>query len=175
MVDMSACPTPELQLAPVFRIHLERTFDYKLVRSIITEPLIYRNAGDDNSPAPERFQVVQHPNFWYVLAYDGDDLLGMFCLVSQSSVCWEVHTCLLPLASMVRGRTTAAARAFIQWVWKNTICYRLVTKVPACNRLALRFAERSGMVKFGRNLKSFLKYGELQDEIWLGISRPEGV
>jgi hypothetical protein len=44
--------------------------------------------------------------------------------------------------------------------------------VPAHNRLALAFAEAAGMKVYGRNHASFLKNGELLDQICLGLSKP---
>jgi RimJ/RimL family protein N-acetyltransferase len=59
------------------------------------------------------------------------------------------------------------------WLWAHTSCRRLITNVPARNRLALRFAEAAGMERFGVNHASLLKDGKLQDQILLGLSRPE--
>jgi len=148
-----------------------RTQDMGLVREIMTIPAIYRAISDDSRPPIEQYEPPDHPAIWYLLAYDGDDLLGLWVLVPENSICWDVHTCLLPLALGVKGRSVAAARGAIQWVWKNTDCRRLVTKVPAFNRLALRFSRESGMKEYGLNPKSYLKDGALHDQILLGVSR----
>jgi RimJ/RimL family protein N-acetyltransferase len=103
--------------------------------------------------------------------YDGGELLGLWMFTPQNAVCWEIHTCLLPCAW--GRRAGEAARRMAEWVWANTPCRRLVTAIPAYNRLALRFAEAAGMRRWGLNERSFLKHGELQDQILLGLS-PEG-
>ncbi len=74
---------------------------------------------------------------------DGDELLGIFILAPQSAVCWEIHTRLLPTAWGAKAR--AAAQGVTRWAWANVPgCRRIVTSVPAQNRLAIRFAERAG-------------------------------
>ena len=154
-------------------IRFERTRDMGLVKAIITVPEIYRHVTDDGAPRPEDFTPMDHPAIWYVLAWDEDECLGAWTFMPANSTCWEVHTCLLPSAYMVKGRTAVAGRQVIQWIWDNTPCQRIITNVPSYNRLALRFAERAGMVVMGVNVRSFMKNGELLDQIMLGISKPE--
>src|SRR5690348_5923576 len=129
-------------------VTFERTRDYELVRQIITHRKLYPWVSYDFSPKPEDFQPVQSEVVWYILAKHSDGtLLGCWILAPQNAVCWEVHTCLLPVAW--GSRAQQAARGCIQWVWANSPCLRLVTNVPMYNRLALRFAEAAGLVRFG--------------------------
>jgi hypothetical protein len=149
----------------------ERTTDWALVREILTDPAVYPHISDDGSPAREDFQVVEHPSFLYVLVKDAGAVLGLWLFVPQSVACYEVHTCLLPRA---RGdRAKEAARQMADWLWANTPCQKLITSVPAYNRLALHFAKRAGMTQFGTNTRSYLKHGELHDQILLGLERPK--
>ena len=150
---------------------IERTHDMPLVRSVITHEKIWPMVADDLAGAREDFIPLDHPATCYLSARDGDHLLGIWMLNPENSVTWDVHTCLLP--SAWGALAIKAACHAIQWVWDNTPCRRLVTKVPVFNRLALRFARMAGMVEYGRNPRSFLKNGELHDQILLGISKPE--
>jgi hypothetical protein len=43
--------------------------------------------------------------------------------------------------------------------------------VPANNRLALSFAKSCGMTEYGLNPQSFLKDGQLYDQVLLGVSK----
>src|SRR6185369_16871555 len=98
---------------------------------------------------------------WWIQAMDDHDgapgfidtTLGLFLFHPHNSICWEVHTCLLPAAW--GERATRAGKGVVQWIWKNTPCLRIITNVPAYNRLAYRFALRCGMTEFGRNRGSF--------------------
>jgi RimJ/RimL family protein N-acetyltransferase len=138
----------------------------------MTHPKLYEWCTDDSCPARESFQPVQHPGIWYVLAFDGDELLGLFCLAPQNGICWELHTRLLPASW--GPLATAALEGLISWLWANTPCERLVTNVPDFNRLALKFARRAGLVEFGRNERSFKKHGKNHDQILFGVTKSEG-
>lgn len=155
-----------------FDFRFERSFDYTLIRQTMTTPAIYRMIGDDSSPAVEDFRPPEHELIRYVLAYDGDELLGCFIFTPESSACLQVHTCLLPIAPLIAGRSLAAARGVIQWIWETTGYCRIVTRVPDFNRLALRFALKAGMVEFGVNPMSYRKNGILQGQTYLGIGKP---
>jgi RimJ/RimL family protein N-acetyltransferase len=152
-------------------ITFQRTWDLELARSVITHPRLFPFLSDDHSPRPQEFRAPRDERVWYVLAYEDDELLGLWMFVHYSPVLWEVHTALLPSAWGASAR--AAARAMAEWLWAHTSCRRLITNVPAYNRLALRFAEAAGMRRFGVNERSLLKNGRLHDQIMLGLSRPE--
>jgi RimJ/RimL family protein N-acetyltransferase len=153
----------------------ERTQDLELVRSILTHPRIYPWISDDGAPAAADFQPVDHPAIWYVLVKEqlcgGDRVLGLFLFTPQGAACWEVHTCLLPIAWGRRAAAAAAGAA--EWLFEQTSCSRIVTTVPAYNRLALRFARAAGMTEYGRNPASYLKNGKLHDQVLLGLSRED--
>lgn len=149
----------------------ERTQDYSLIRRIMAHPRVYPHITDDACPPVEEFHPVESPEIWYVVVRAGEQLLGMWCFFPQNHVTWEVHTCLLPAAYGEIGRE--AAKRMASWIWQNTPCRRIITNVPAFNRLALKFAKAAGMVEFGRNERSFLKNGELHDQIMLGLSKEE--
>jgi hypothetical protein len=150
-------------------IEFERTTDYALVRAILTHPAIYPHITDDGCPAADQFQVLEHPSIWYVLVRDGAEVLGLWMFAPQGAACWEVHTCLLPCA--YGDRAKQASRAMAEWIFTHTPCQRIVTTVPAYNRLALRFAERAGMTRFGTNERSYLKGNTLHNQILLGLSK----
>lgn len=150
---------------------IERTFDYALVREMMTHPKVWPWITDDGSPPVEAFQPAESEMIWYLAARDGDEVLGIWMLVPQNAVCWEVHTCLLPKAFGERARR--AALIAVSFVFDTTPCVRLFTNVPQYNRLALRFAKAAGMTEFGVNKGSYLKRGKLYDQIMLGISKGE--
>ena len=116
----------------------ERSTDYELIRLIIKHPKIWPHIGDDNAGSPEDFKPIEHSSVWYVVARDNDELMGLWILVPENSICYDLHTCLLPTAW---GPKAAQAAAEMQsWIWTNTPCRRLITRVPRLNRLALRLA-----------------------------------
>lgn len=148
----------------------ERTTDYELIKQIVTHPKVYPYVSDDYSPAPKEWRPIESEAIWYVLVKDGEELLGLWTLIPQNAVCWEIHTTLLPNAWGDKGKQ--AARELADWVWQNTSCLRVITNVPEYNRLALKFAKEAGLETFGLNCKSYMKTGILHDQIMLGVSKP---
>lgn len=137
----------------------------------MTHSRVYPHISDDYSPNSANYRPFEDESLWYVLVTSDDgELLGLFLFVPQNAINWEVHTCLLPKAWGPIARK--AGRGMAEWVWANTLCHRITTSVPESNRLALQFALACGMTIFGRNEKSILKGGRLQDQVLLGISRP---
>lgn len=150
----------------------ERSDDYELIRKIVTHPKLYPHVSDDFSPdACDYVPPGAGPYLIYLLAKDGDELLGMFLFVAHTGICWEVHTCLLPNAWGSRARLAAIGAA--EWMFEHTPCRRIITNVPSYNRLALRFARSAGMKEFGINERSYQKNGTLHDQVVLGLSPQE--
>ncbi len=149
-----------------------RTSDVGVIRSIFTNPKVFRAMAEDATGPVEDFTPLVIDAIWYILAFDGDELLGCYALVPENSACWGIHLGLLPLASWVKGRTLAATLAVFDWIWRETPCMRITAKIPEFNTLTLRLAEKARMMKYGTNAHSFPKDGRLWDEILMGLSRP---
>ena len=148
----------------------QRTFDYALIRSILTLPCFYKFITDDFSVPVEQFQPAEHESIWYVLAFEGDELRGLFAFEPENTICWKIHVCLLPRCWGAKGRE--ALQGVFEWIWENTPCLRIVGHVPSYNRLALKLALECGMILYGLNYKSIMKYGKLHDQVLVGISKP---
>lgn len=155
----------------------ERTADFALVRAIMTDPALYKHGTDDFAPPREAFQPWENPNIWYVIVREdpslGQDhpgaLLGLFILALNSAVQYEIHTRLLPRAW--GPRSVEAMRSVCKWAWANVPnLKRIVGSVPVTNRLACQFAERAGFEVYGVNRKSYMKGGQLLDQILFGLS-----
>ena len=157
----------------------QRTFDYALVRAIVTRPDIYPYLTSDGAPSAETFRVPEGDWNWYVLVRGGgevdepagyqrgeDSILGLFWLVPYNAVCWEVHTCFLPA---LRGaRAIRAYREGCEWLWRNSPCRKTIGNIPEYNRAALAVALRAGAHIIGINRKSLLKDGRLIDQTIVG-------
>ena len=152
-------------------ITVERTLDYELVRRIVTHPKIYCHIADDGSPAAADWRPIESDAVVYLLVLSDEQPAGVFTLVPQNRVCYEVHTCLLP--DIWGPDALIASGKAMRWMFANTPCERIMTNVPDYNRIALRFARRSGMTYFGCNTKSYLHRGVLHDQIMLGVSKEE--
>jgi len=135
----------------------------------MTHRRIYDHLCDDHCPKAEDFEPHESESLTYLAAYEDEELLGIWVLMPENAVCWDVHTCLLP--SAWGPVAILAAKAAIKWVFENTDCVRLTTRVPEYNLLALKLAENAGMTKFGFNDASWQKKGKLWGQHLLGISK----
>jgi RimJ/RimL family protein N-acetyltransferase len=152
-------------------VTFERTTDYALVRAVFTHRTQYGAMTDDFSPAPEDFQVNTDPRIWYVLARENGRVLGVFTLLGQNTVLYEIHWSLLPCAW--GRRTVPATTGAIAWMFAHSPARRIIGAIPAYNRLAIKLARRVGMREFGVNPRAFQKHGELHDLVLLGASPEE--
>lgn len=142
--------------------------DADLIIRSITHPRVWPSISDDSSPDREDFVPVISDGIIYLGMYAADEYCGLFMLHPHNSICWEVHTCLLPNAW---GRASIFTAECLEWIFENTQCQRLITNIPDGNPLAKRLALASGMQSFGINPKSFLKNGILLNQTMLGISK----
>lgn len=139
----------------------------KKVAAILSHPAVFRHVGDDSVMACE---PVDHEAFHWMLVTEGEPI-GVFLVHAHNSVCYEMHTSILPQAW--GSKASKAAKMLLDWAFNGTPCRKMITAVPKYNRAALRFAKAGGMIPEGVNRKSFLHEGELIDQIMLGITRQE--
>lgn len=149
-----------------------RTRDFNAVHGVLTHPEIYPYIGDDYAPSePSAFRVNEDERIWYVMARHSKtfQLVGLFSLIPQNHICWEVHAVMVPGALI--ADKWAAARELIPWLKWETDCERLVAAVPMCNRPAIVYGTHGlGLKYVGRHERAFLKDGQLQDLVLLGRS-----
>ena len=122
----------------------ERSFDYELVRSLITHPKIYRpSLLADGYPSREEYRTPEGSHIWYVLARnEAGSPVGVFVFFPEAPERWDSHMALLPEAW---GRGEEICLACFEWLRRNTTCRVLLATVPDYNRLMIRLARRLGM------------------------------
>ena len=148
-------------------ISFEWTQDYDKVTKILTHPRLYDWLTDDTAPTRDSFRAFE--GFYYVLAEHYGDTVGVFVIAPQSSVCWQVHTALLPYAW--GSLAVEIYKEGIQWVFANSECRKVVGNIRANNKLAIRLAERGGLTRIGINEKCVMKNGKLRDQVIMGICK----
>lgn len=142
-----------------------RVHDLDLVRRLLTQPGAWDAATDDSAPAIGDWTPNPHPAIWYVTASEREQIVTLYCLIPENAACWQIH------ASRTFGRGAAQAhRGIFPWAFAATGASRIVASIPATNRIAIRAAQRVGMVLYGINPRSMLKHGQLVHQFLLGIS-----
>jgi RimJ/RimL family protein N-acetyltransferase len=161
--------SPALQgLSVLQEFTFERTQDLDLVREILTAPPCWRRMTDDQAPSPEAFQPIACAGLEYVVAVRDGRALAIFVLIVQDAAA-EVHFCFRPEAW---GESAPIARAFVEWVWRDTPWTWLMGPVPEHNRLALRLAEKAGFTRFAVHRAAVRRRGKTYDRILMQIARP---
>lgn len=151
-------------------IRFERTRNLKLIASIMTHPDLWPWLSDDFYPAPENFLPIESEAIFHLMAFDGDEPLGLYITHPINTLLWEVHHALLPKAW--GPRALEIGRAFEAWMWLNTDALKLVGFTPACNKLALRYAKQLGMQEVARVAKCYQRRFELHDIVILEKAKP---
>jgi RimJ/RimL family protein N-acetyltransferase len=139
-----------------------------LVGRIVSDPAIWPHIHDDATA--EFVPILDNEAVHWMLIDDGAPA-GVFMVHAHNSVCYEMHTCLLPRTWGQQAKD--AAQLLLAWAFEDTDCQKMITTVPAYNRPALRFAKAGGMQQEGINRASFMRNGELIDQIMLGITKQE--
>jgi len=146
---------------------LMQTHDMGLVKEILIHPSIWKHIHDDSVTEAN---PIDCDGVYWMLVID-DKPLGVFMVHHINSVCFQMHTCLLP--DIWGNRSNDAAQMLLKWAFTETDCEKMTTLIPSYNRLAERFAKKNGMVIEGVNRKSFKKDGHLIDQIMMGITKEE--
>jgi len=154
-------------------VYFHRETNLDAVRAILTNPKIYPMMGDDFVPPREEFIPNDHPEIRYIIARNADyRRIGLFTLIPQNKICWEIHVAMLPKAPAFER--WSAARQLIDWLRANTECQRLTASVPANNKPAIHYGVQGlGMYICGRQERAFQKNGKLEDLVILGRSLRE--
>lgn len=158
---------------------VEPTTDVDEIRAVVTHPAVWPWVVDDAAPEPSAFVPPIRPGLIWLRARfrrsfassEGNETGAVWMFEQHNAVCWEIHTCILPAwrgALAVEATKTALA-----WMFANGGARKIMTHVPADNRLAYRFALRCGLTDEGVNRASFLKGGVLLDQHILGLTEGE--
>lgn len=147
---------------------MQQIHDKNIILGTVRHHKIYQSITDDSCPKnPDELQYI-NDDLIYLGAHLNNIYHGLFLIHKHNFILFEVHTSLLPTAW---GNATVFAKACIEWVFKNTLCQRLITNVPDGNRLALKLAKNSGMVEYGYNPMSIMKNSKLLGQTMLGINK----
>ena len=148
-------------------ISLSRTNDMELIKNILLHPKIYPHIHDDGTTGCD---PAYHPDIYWMLVTD-EDPVGAFMIHPSTSTCFEIHTCLMPVIWGKKAKI--AASLVLDWAFDTLCCSKLITRVPAYNMAALRFAKSAGFQIEGINRESYMHCGKLEDQIMLGITKGE--
>lgn len=147
-------------------MRIERTYDLNVINYVLKHPKIKDYVEDDLSGNVEYFI---HDKLYYLAAYEGDIIAGMFIFHPLNTVTVGAHSAVLP--GFYGKKAREAGKLAIKWIFDNTRFMKINGSTPINNKLALKFNEDLGFKSEGINKKSYLKNGELYDQIYFGLER----
>lgn len=147
---------------------LERTQNAELIRAIVTHEAIWPHVSEDGVSI-DSWQPLIHDTVYQLLIVDEDGIGGCFILMPMTSACWEVHTCVLPTHRGQKARDATALCA--EWMFANTPCQHIITKVPSYNKPAYKLARDTGLIDIGVIKSAWVKNGEIHDLYLLGVEK----
>jgi len=144
---------------------ITQTFDYDFIKEVCVTPSVWPHISDDNCAIDE---FTPSDSMIYLMVEDKGEKMGFFGLSAVNTICYEIHTTMLPKAW---GKTLRYTKEVLDWIFTNTGCLKVVTFVPETNKKALNLALKTGLKTEGFIDKSFLKGGVLIGQYLLGISK----
>ncbi|PXX41660.1 GNAT family N-acetyltransferase [Undibacterium pigrum] len=149
---------------------LQRTHDMKTVKEILSHPAIFPHIHEDGL---KEIEPPDSEEFHWILISDQEGAAGVYMVHYHNQSCVEMHTCLLP--RIWGAKANDSVKLLSEYLFHQLGVRKVITNVPAYNKLALRFAKTNGMKIEGINRESYLKDGKLIDQIMLGMTRKEWI
>jgi len=121
--------------------------DRYIITSIVTHPQVYPYVSDDNSPAPEEYNLPQvSPDFFAISCLYRGYIVGCFLFKKIHDDCCEIHTCMLPEA---RGKAVNFGNMAVKMIFNETPFNTIKTFIPTTNQKAKRLALKCGFLEIG--------------------------
>ena len=136
---------------------IERSYDYPLIKQIMTEPQIWQEICGIHGDMIEEFEPVVD-DYVYLIGYDKLNIVGLF-IIHASKYGYQCHIQVIP----ERRKQYAAefGQESIRWVWNNSDISKLVALISSNLINVISFAEFLG----------FEIIGSIKDEQFMIIER----
>lgn len=119
---------------------IDRSYDYPLIKQIMTEPQIWQEICGNCGDKIEDFEPVVD-DYIYLIGYDKLNIIGLF-IIHESEYGYQCHVQVVP----ERRKQYAAefGEKVIDWTWNNTDINKLIALIPIKFKNVISFAEKQG-------------------------------
>lgn len=153
-------------------MRVKRILNQALLREVMLKPRLWNAVSEDDSCTPEEYW----PNLesLIAIALADDDVLHGFLLsrVISDSVN-DVHIAIDP-DHWGNPKNVQLSKLGCEYLFEQRPrLKKLVAAIPVTDSQVLRFAQRVGFQREGINKASFLRGGELLDQYYVGLKRPD--
>lgn len=150
------------------RVTIYRITDYAQALSIVQHPVIKEEIKEDGPDDDRMPNIVDE--YWLGAELD-NKLIGCFRLVPSGRVCYQTHTMFIP---GYRRHVIAAKNLVGKWCLEELEGFqKIYSMVPRCFQNVIKHALNIGFVEEGCLTGSYMKNGNLEDIIILGINRKQ--
>ena len=147
---------------------IRRCLDVDLIRKIMTHPVIYEAISEDGAPWRDEY-VPEMSGHWYLIGWVNDTPIGLMIYHPVNGVTMECHVHVLP--EYREEYAHEFGQQVLTWAWNNLPVHKIVAQIPVIYPNVIAFAEKNGFIIEGVNRLSYMKHGQLHDQIYLGIAR----
>lgn len=120
------------------------TQDHELIKSILFHPEILKFSSEGYDIEKDSFEV--DTTYTYLVGTKGSDIVGLAKVKPITSVCYELHSCLLPA---YQGASGSVFNYLAAKLLEFPLVERIVTWVPQNNKRALAAAKANGFEEHG--------------------------
>lgn len=136
---------------------IERSYDYALIKQIMTEPQIWQEICGNYGDKIEEFEPVVD-DYIYLIGYDKLNIIGLF-IIHESEYGYQCHVQVVP--ERRKQYSTEFGEKVIDWTWNNTDINKLMALIPNKFKNVISFAEKQG----------FEIAGSIKDDCFMMIER----
>lgn len=147
----------------------ERTYDLKIIESVAFNKEIIGDLLEDGQTINDCGFDTEYD--CYLTVKLKDELIAIYILKPKSLTVLDIHPMVIP--EYRKRYCNKSLRCVFKWILDNCTVQKVVAQFPSTSKNIERFAVHNGFKKEGINRLSFMKNGELIDQVMVGITRKE--
>lgn len=148
-------------------VYAEFSTDYDDIRECI---LKHWSDFSEDGMVVEGWDV---PKDWvYVALVNDEKVIGYQFYNQLNSISYEIHTV---IKKNYRGLDSSfmGQMCGLKLMFEETSCHKIIAEIPAYRIDVINYAKRAGMRCEGTNVRSWLKYGHIWDQVRLGLTKSQ--
>ena len=147
-------------------ISVEREHNNEIIESVLSHKEIFDCIAEDG----QNTLNIDSESSCFLSLWVDEKLAGVYILDALSSIEIDIHAHILPEFRKEFGRSLTR----LVWEWIIETEYQKVSaQVPVIYPNVISFCKEFGMIEEGINRLSWLKNGQIHDQVRLGITKDE--
>ena len=148
---------------------IKRTFNVKLVESVLTDPIIWEAISGGTSDRASYTIQDKRINI-YLLGYEDDELIGLAIVHPNMRKDWFCH--FQVFKPKRKNFALLFAKSALEWIWSNTEIPNLSASIPVNHPNVKAFSVSMGFKEIGYILKTNKRYKHTVDRWLMKLESP---